>query len=78
MEINYKELDALCRQRIDMYDQKVEIAWDNIDKWRCPLDMAFPQLYDEIEEVVGDYIIDNDLDYDEFYEDFDIEEIIGA
>ena len=76
--INYKELDALCRQKIDMYDQKVEIAWDNIDKWRCPLDMAFPQLYDEIEEVVGDYIIDNDLDYDEFYEDFDIEEIIGA
>ena len=76
--INYKELDALCRQKIDMYDQKVEIAWDNIDKWRCPLDQAFPQLYDEICEVVDEYIEDNELDYDYFYESLDFEDIIGA
>jgi hypothetical protein len=78
MEINYKELDGLCRQKIDLYEEKVAIAWDNIDKWRCPLDQAFPELYDEITEVVDDYIEDNDLDYDEFYEEFDIEEVIGA
>ena len=70
----YKELDALCREQISMYDEKVAIAWDRIDQMRCPLWMADEPLYNEMLAVVEDYCWDNDLDID----DIDIEEIIGA
>lgn len=74
MDYNYKELDELCRQNIEDYDEKVSMAWGYIDRMRCPLWMAFPILYDEILEVVSDWAEDNEVDVD----DIDIEEIISA
>ncbi len=68
--INYKELDELCRQSIEDYDEKVSIAWGYMDRMRCPLSMAFPGLYDEIIEVLED----NEIEWEEL----DIEEIISC
>ena len=70
MEPNYKELDELCRQNIEDYDEKVSIAWGYMDRMRCPLSMAFPGLYDEIIGVLED----NEIDWEEL----DIEEIISC
>ena len=41
-----------------------------MDRMRCPLSMAFPELYDEIVEVLED----NEIDW----ENLDIEEIISC
>ena len=70
MEPNYNELDELCRQSIEDYDEKVSIAWGYMDRMRCPLSMAFPGLYDEIVEVLED----NEIEWEEL----DIEEIISC
>ena len=68
--MNYKELDELCRQNIEDYDEKVSMAWGYMDRMRCPLWMAFPILYDEILEVLDEHEIEID--------ELDIEEIISA
>lgn len=70
MKPNYKELDELCRRSIEDYDEKVSIAWGYMDRMRCPLSMAFSELYDEIIEVLED----NEIDWEEL----DIEEIISV
>ncbi len=68
--MDYKKMDELCRQNIEDYDEKVSIAWGYIDRMRCPLSMASPELYNEICGVLED----NEIEY----EDMDIENIIGA
>lgn len=70
----YKEIDSLCREEIDNYDLRVELAWDTIAKWRCPLYMADDSLYDDIREVADEYAEEHGIDP----EDIDIEEVIGA
>ena len=69
-EYNYSQLDELCRQQIEDYDVMVRVAWRNMEKNRCPLDMAFPMLYNEIVDVLEDNGIDAD--------DVDIEEITSC
>ena len=71
--INYKKLDELCRQNIENYDEKVSIAWGYIDRMRCPLWMAFPELVEEMKSVLED----NDIEWEEMEEDV-FEEIISA
>lgn len=68
--MSYKELDELCRQNIEDYDEKVSMAWGYMERERCPLSMAFPILYDEIIGVLED----NEIDW----EDIEIEEIISV
>ena len=72
-KIDYKALDELCRQSIEDYDNKVSIAWGYIDRMRCPLWMAAPELVNEMEEVLND----NEIEWEEVDEDV-FEEIIGA
>ena len=71
--MNYKKLDKLCRESIEDYDAKVSIAWGYMDRERCPLRMAFPELYDEIAQVLDDHEIAWEDEEDDV-----IEEIISA
>ena len=66
-----KALAEYCKQEIWDYDMKVDIALGYINRMRCPLSMAFPTLYNEMEEAIGEYCEDNELDAEEF----DVEEI---
>ena len=72
-QINYKELDELCRQNIEDYDEKVSIAWGYMDRMRCPLWMAAPELVSDMQGVLED----NEIDWEDVDEDV-FEEIIGA
>ena len=72
-KIDYKELDELCRQNIEMYDEKVSIAWGYMDRMRCPLWMAAPELVSEMQGVLED----NEIEWEDMEEDI-FEEIIGA
>ena len=69
---DYKKLDELCRQNIEDYDAKVSIAWGYMDRMRCPLWMAAPELVDEMREVLED----NDIEWEEEEDVF--EQIISA
>lgn len=69
-KVSYKKLDKLCRESIEDYDEKVSIAWGYMERMRCPLSMAFSELYDEIVSVLED----NEIEW----EDLDIEEIISV
>ena len=70
---NYKKLDELCRQNIEDYDSKVSIAWGYMDRMRCPLWMAAPELVSEMQSVLED----NEINWEEMEEDV-FEEIIRA
>lgn len=72
-KIDYKELDELCRQNIEDYDEKVSIAWGYMDRTRCPLWMAAPELVNEMQGVLED----NEIDWEDMDEDV-FEEIISA
>lgn len=72
-KIDYKELDELCRQSIEDYDEKVSIACGYMDRMRCPLWMAAPELVNEMQGVLED----NEIEWEEMEEDI-FEEIIGA
>lgn len=49
-KIDYKELDELCRQNIEDYDNKVSIAWGYMDIMRIPFEVAAPELAQEMRE----------------------------
>lgn len=55
-----KELLEILRNSIDNRD--IERAWEEIDKYRCPLSHTrFSFLADDIDNIVTDFIIDNDI-----------------
>ena len=72
-KIDYKKLDELCRQSIEDYDEKVSIAWGYMDRMRCPLWMAAPELVSEMQGALED----NEIEWEDMEEDI-FEEIIGA
>lgn len=51
-KIDYKELDRLCRQNIENYDDKVSIAWGYMDIRRVPFEIAAPELAQEMREAL--------------------------
>ena len=57
-----KEMYAYCKEHIRMFDAKADIALDLMDEMRCPFEHA-SHLYDEMEEKIEEFCIDNDLDY---------------
>ena len=69
--------DLLSYIRENIEDKDIERAWNKIDRMRCPLVMADPQLYNDIDHLVEDFIFDNNLDDDWLYDEagMDIEEI---
>lgn len=74
MTIPYKKIYAYCKTQIDDFAEKEQIALHNLDKWRCPLEHAFPSFFDEMRDAIDDWVSDNDfnenaLEYDIMVED---------
>ena len=68
------ELYRYCKEHIYRFDDKESLALDEIDQWRCPLDMADESLYNEMMDAIGDYCEDHDLNPD----DYDVEDVFWA
>jgi len=73
--INYMAIDSYCAKRIHRYAERVSIALDQMDMMRCPLYMADPVLYDEMNDAIVDWCDEHEVSID-FYEDIDPEEVI--
>lgn len=68
------DLYRYCKEHIYRFEDKVSLAWDEMDEWRCPLEMADDSLYYEMMDAIEDYCNEHDLDPDEF----DVEEVFCA
>ena len=60
---------ALCRERIDNYETRVQLALDRVDIDRCPLSQADPYLYGRVDDIIEEYGEDNGVDTEHIYAD---------
>ena len=66
-----KELVQYIIDNIDRFGKRYQMAITKVDRMRCPLRMADPQLYSELIDRAEEWCDDNDKDV----EDYDIDEI---
>lgn len=66
-----KELVQYIIDNIDRFGKRYQMAITKIDRMRCPLRVADPQLYSELIDRAEEWCDDNDKDV----EDYDIDEI---
>lgn len=67
-----KEIIAvLCKNNIDNYQERVQLALSKIDRERIPLKQADRDLYNEIEQEILNYLDSEEIsyDYNECFED---------
>ena len=63
-----------CKDTIQDFEERVSTAIDKIAYWRCPLEYAAPDLYDEIADAIADCASDYEIDAD----NIDVEDVIWA
>jgi hypothetical protein len=63
-----------CVENIWEFEERVQMALDKIDHWRCPLQQADYSLYNDIMDAITDCAIDYDIDADSI----DVEDVIFA
>ena len=74
MKKHFKKVIEYVRENKTWSEAEEQVALERIDRWRCPLDHAYPSISDEISELMCEYGVENDLPED-WCEDFDAEDI---
>lgn len=69
-----KQIGKRFLENIEDFEIRFQLAMKTMEKYRCPLYHADSALYDECEDVISDYCVDNNIDIDML--DYDVEEII--
>lgn len=64
MKKHFEKAIEYVRENKTWSEAEDQVALENIDKWRCPIDHAYPSISDEIAELMDEYGIDNDLPED--------------
>lgn len=72
METVYKEILDLCKSEIESFEIRLDLAFDVIGHYRCPLEFADSALFNQILDLVDEYCDENEIDPDSV----DIEEMI--
>ena len=63
-----------CNEHWNVEWYEMSHALGTMEECRCPLHMTGDAIVDHIRELANDFIIDNDLDGDWFYNNFEDEE----
>lgn len=63
-----------CNENILNFEERVQMALDKIDHWRCPLQQADCSLYNDIQDAICDCVTDYEIDENSF----EIEDVIFA
>ena len=66
------KIEQYCRENIEDYELRVQLAVGRMDRWRAPLDSVDPSLCSEIEDYMTEYCEENGIDC----EDFTAEDVI--
>lgn len=74
IESFYTELGLILKDKIECYEERVQLALSVIGIDRTSLQHADARLYNEISSVVSEYIIENEIEID--IDDIDIEDIM--
>ena len=59
MENLKSTIESYCREHIEDYEERVSHALRKIDRCRCPLSMADPELECDIENCIEEWWEDN-------------------
>lgn len=59
-----KNIAVLCKNNIDNYQERVQLALSKIDRERIPLKQADRDLYNEIEQEILNYLDEQEISYD--------------
>lgn len=65
-----------CAVMIDYFNMKEFLALETMDRDRCPLSMASPQLYNEMQDAIADWCDENETAYEFDLSDIDPEEVL--
>lgn len=71
-------LAEYCKNNIEDFELLEALALNNIDRMRCPLSMACPQLDSAMCECIEEWAEDNDMDIDEIWENVSVDDIFWA
>lgn len=63
-----------CTENVSDFTERVEMALGKIDHWRCPLEQADHQLFEDICQAIEDCSIEYDIDCDNIC----VEDVIWA
>lgn len=63
-----------CLENIWNFEERVQMALAKIDHWRCPLEQADYQLFEDICQAIEDCAIEYDIDCDNIC----VEDVIWA
>ena len=66
-----QQMYKYCREQIHNFKLHAELALETIDRARCPLRMADSWLADRMEELIGEYCEEHNLNAD----DYDAEQV---
>lgn len=50
----YDGIEEYLKERIDLYEERLAIAYHKMDKYRCPLNHADESLCNDIEDALDD------------------------
>ena len=73
-QLHYVDLAAFISDRIEDYEERVQLALNLIDHNRCSLQQADSILYSQMYDAVCEYVSDNDLDID--LDEIDLETVL--
>lgn len=69
-----KELIEYVRLHVEQ--DEIARAWDEIDKYRCPLSHADSRLHGKIESIIDDFCFDYDIDkHGDDWQDYDADNV---
>lgn len=60
-----KEIAAYVRNNVEFFEERLQLAFNKMDRLRCPLQMADEELYNDIINAIEEWCDDNEVCYDE-------------
>lgn len=70
--MNKKELAAYVRNNVEFFEERLQLALNKMERMRCSLRFADPELFDAISDAIDEWCDDNEVNN----EDWDYEDII--
>lgn len=60
-----REISAYVRNNVEFYEERLQMAFNKIERLRCPLSFADEELYNDIVNAIEEWCDENEVCYDE-------------
>lgn len=72
---HFEKAIKYVRENKPWSDAEQEVAWENINNFRCDIGSAYPSIADNITDLMEEYGEDNDLPEGWWYDEGDVDDI---